>query len=127
MLAGVRELLSVWSAWYKTIKSIPITAKEEAAIANGIQIASFFSGGMDSFFTALTAERIDAHLLVWGFDIPLDNPAAFERTVQSVTEVSSALDRAVIPIVTNLRETRFREADWSLVSHGAALAGARRR
>jgi hypothetical protein len=123
MLAGVRELLRVWSAWYKTITSVPITTKEETAVATGIQVASFFSGGMDSFFTALTAERIDAHLLVWGFDIPLNNRVAFERTLRSVTEVSTALDRKVVPIVTNIRETRFREADWSLVSHGAALAG----
>lgn len=132
LLAGVRELLGVWSAWYKPIEAIPIVAKEETAVATGSQVASFFSGGMDSFFTALTyaplpdaanATKIDAHLLVWGFDIPLSNGAAFDRTLRSVTEVATALGRSVLPIVTNIRETRFREADWSLVSHGAALAG----
>jgi hypothetical protein len=132
LLAGVRELLHVWSAWFENIKAVEVIAKQETAVRVGTQTASFFSGGVDSFFTALryapvpdaiNAERIDVHLLVWGFDIPLCNRTAFERTLASVTEVATALGRDVIPIVTNVRETRFREADWLFVSHGPALAG----
>jgi hypothetical protein len=132
MLAGARELLNVWAAWFKAVKTVEITAREESPVRVGAQTASFFSGGVDSFFTALTyapvpdarhAARIDTHLLVWGFDMSLTQRTAFERTLESVRQVATALERDVLPVVTNLRETRFREADWLFLSHGPALAG----
>jgi hypothetical protein len=136
LLGAMREILNVWTAWYPDLMDVTLTAPAEVRAKEHPdgrrRTASFFSGGIDSFFTALTHDMrdgvaetflIDDHLLVWGFDIPLSNGSAFARVSATVGQVAKAMGRRVVPVVTNLRETRFREADWSLVSHGPALAG----
>jgi hypothetical protein len=132
LLRDMRELVRVWTAWYPALSQISIDAPQSTAGGAGDRVASFFSCGVDSFFTALRhangdgtpeSRQIDDHLLVWGFDIPLSNERAFQRVRASATQAAGEMGRRLVPIVTNLRETRFREADWSLLTHGAALAG----
>ncbi|HEX4935978.1 MAG TPA: hypothetical protein VFV33_22515, partial [Gemmatimonadaceae bacterium] len=93
--------------------------------------ASFFSGGVDSFFTALrhaahegtpTTVAIEDLILVHGFDIPLENTQAFARVEASLMQAASSLGKRLVTVATNLRQTRFADTDWSRLSHGAALA-----
>ena len=132
LLSRMRELVRVWTAWYPELAPVTLDAPTALGAARAAQTASFFSGGVDSFFTALrhgngegtpTNLQLDDHLFVWGFDIPLSNEPAFRRVVASVTTAATALGRRLVPVVTNLRETRFADADWSRLTHGAALAG----
>jgi hypothetical protein len=132
LLAGVRELQGVWTSWFPQLTRVTVTGSAAPSVRNGNRTASFFSGGIDSFHTALThpsrdaageAIPIDDHLMVWGFDIPLGNPLAFDRASASAAQAAEALGRRLVPVITNLRETRFGEADWSLLAHGSGLAG----
>jgi hypothetical protein len=134
LLSNIRELARVWAAWYPELTTLDLDAEiaPSGNQATGARTGSFFSGGVDSFFTALThvndgsasqTPDIDDHLVVWGFDIPLENEQAFGRVLTSLTQAADAMGRRLVPVVTNLRSTRFGEADWSLLSHGAALAG----
>jgi hypothetical protein len=132
LLSGVREVLRVWTAWYAALTPVAIETEALPAAAPAPRAASFFSAGVDSFFTALrhahgegTPEtvRIDDHVFVWGFDIPLSNEPAFRRVLDSVGHAAAAMGRRLVPVITNLRETRFGVTDWSRLSHGAALAG----
>jgi hypothetical protein len=132
LLANLAELIRVWSAWFPALTPVVPAAPAALPRTPAPRTASFFSGGVDSFFTALrhrdgdgtpVTERIDDHLFIWGFDIPLEREQAFRRVLASLQQAAAALERRLVPVVTNLRETRFAEADWSRLAHGAALAG----
>jgi hypothetical protein len=134
LLKNVRDLIGVWTSWYSHLHNIQIRVEssEELVELPADKTAAFFSGGVDSFFTALRhtgrgeLERhvpLDTLIFVWGFDIDILNGPAWETALASNIAVAHALDLSLIPVVTNLRETRFAEADWTKLTHGAALGG----
>ena len=130
---GVQEVTRVWQSWYPELAAVAVecesfTTGRETTGAT----ASFFSGGVDSFFTALrhdagegtpATESINDLVLVHGFDIPLANETAFAHVEQSLERAAATLGKRLVVVATNLRTTRFDETDWSRLSHGAALAG----
>ncbi len=132
LVANMRELVHVWTAWFPQLSKVALDVDASFVGASGSQTASFFTGGVDSFFTALRhangdgtpgTRHIDDHLFIWGFDIALSNEGAWKRVNASVARAAEDMGRRLVPVVTNLRETRFAAADWSQLAHGAALAG----
>jgi len=133
LLANAHELVRIWTAWYPQLSPCRITApvSHETGDAGG-RTGAFFSGGVDSFFTALrhvtgedTSDRRTIHglIFVWGFDIEISNTHAWSTALQSNQTVARELGVPLLPVVTNLRHTRFASADWTHLSHGAGLAG----
>jgi hypothetical protein len=133
LLENADRLMRIWQAWYPELTVVPIEAN--AAEVDGAdgprRCAAFFSGGVDSFFTLLrprdTAPPIERTpiqdlITVWGFDIPLDRAASFERMRSQLSNVGQELGKPVIDVATNLRSTRWGAARWSYVAHGAGLA-----
>jgi hypothetical protein len=134
LAAGVQEVTRVWRSWYPELAEVAIDASrgESPPLRGDRGIASFFSGGVDSFFTVLrhaagqgtpTNVEIDDLILIHGFDIPLVNERGFAAVHESLGKAAAALGKQLVPVATNVRESRFRETDWSRVSHAAALAG----
>ena len=85
--------------------------------------ASFFTGGVDSFYTLSrhTAD-LDALIYVVGFDIPCSDKSALQNTLPPLRRVAEESGQFLIEMETNLRELRlFRSLNWE-VMHGAALA-----
>ena len=133
LLANATRLMRIWSAWYPGTSVVAVeapSASEQSDVAP-TKGAAFFSGGVDSFFTAARrrplappAERaeVDDLITVWGFDIPLSNPEAFARLRSRHLVAAHELGKHLIPVATNLRSTRWREAQWSYLAHGAGLA-----
>ncbi|HSW65021.1 MAG TPA: hypothetical protein VLH56_17180 [Dissulfurispiraceae bacterium] len=117
-----RALLRLWKSWYPWIHIVSIDADTESRNGkNGRPIASFFSGGVDSFFTALKHPEA-THWLAWlGFDMPIENRPAFNRHYERLSCVSSEMGKTLIAGATNLRETRWRKAPWELLSFGPLL------
>lgn len=130
--AGLMEVSRVWAAWYPEAAVVQITAPERVAGTGGGRTAAFFTGGVDSFFTVLrhraregtpSSLRIDDLVYVNGFDLPLDATAGFARVRESLGRAADQLGARLVCVATNLRETAFARADWSRLSHAAALAG----
>lgn len=131
--ANAERLMRVWSAWYPGASVVRVeapTATDSLEVPPS-RAAAFFSGGVDSFFTAIRcrplaapAERapIDDLITVWGFDVPLDRAVAFARLRDRHRLVANELGKQLIDVATNLRSTRWREAQWSYLAHGAGLA-----
>ena len=128
------ELMRVWRTWYPDVSVVPVEADvaPAAQASRPTRGAAFFSGGVDSFFTILRcrpvappASRapIDDLITVWGFDIPLANADAFARLRERHESVAAELGRPLIDVATNLRTTRWREAQWSYLAHGPGFAG----
>lgn len=138
LLAQVREIQRIWEHWFPELAALGIETPD--APATGAEVpadrprrtASFFTGGVDSFFTVLRhaagegtprTERIDDLIFVHGFDVPLGRPVAADRVIGSVSELAADLGKEFVVVRTNLRESCFQRTDWSRHSHGAALAG----
>jgi hypothetical protein len=126
-----RELMRIWAGWYPALREVPLEIDvvdvDDAKSARRTGV--FFSGGVDSFFTILrneearnTALPANDLILVGGFDFPLDQLEAFERHRQRLSEAANELGKELVDVVTNLRETRLREASWAELWHGPALA-----
>ena len=128
------EVVRIWRSWYPGVAEVAVEAprrKPAASPTDGIT-AAFLSGGVDSWFTVLRpraearpAERAPVRevITVAGFDIPIDKPDAFRGLADRLTRAAERTGHSLLPVATNLRATRWSEADWGWLAHGAALAG----
>ena len=133
LLEGMQQALEIWHSWYPDLAIVPIEAEVADAPAREEpgRTAAFFSGGVDSFFTLLRNSDpvnparnvpIDDLLLVWGFDVSLENEGAFRRMWTALNKATAEFGKELTDVATNLRQTRFNEANWGGLAHGAALA-----
>ena len=132
MLKNVHGLMGVWKNWYPELSIVPVLAETEPPPRNAGKTAAFFSGGIDSFFTALrhltpdnsvNGPNIDELIFVWGFDIPIDRRDGFERARRAMQEAADALGKPLIVAATNLKITRLqRNASYAELWHGGGLA-----
>lgn len=123
LIAQAHELMGIWCAWWPGLEPVAlhVPAADEAAAAR--PEAAFFSGGVDSFFSALeSADRTDTLISVWGFDIPIADEAAFASLRIALEKAAASLGMGWCWVGTNLRRTRFRRCDWTVLGHGPALA-----
>jgi hypothetical protein len=135
LFQNAQEIMQVWSRWYPRLKPVPLGADllPEAGTATVQNTGLFFTGGVDSFFSALhfdNAARATALpgaptvadlIHVWGFDIPLPKRAALEGRKRALSEVARLMDKHLITVVTNLRQTRLGAFEWGTFLHGPAL------
>jgi hypothetical protein len=86
-------------------------------------VGLFFSGGLDSTFSAETLEDIDTLISVWGFDIPVTNSAHWNLTLDIIKPYAKELNKDFIVVKTNIRELSNGLVEWGSDYHGTALAG----
>lgn len=96
---------------------------EAGAATRSTATACFFTGGVDSFHSALThRDDIDALVYVYGFDVRLDDHTLRAQVSQHLHDAADLLELPLIEVVTDLRSF----ADECGVGwedyHGAALA-----
>ena len=135
LLANVAKLQSLWSAWLPhRLKIIPVEAEPAppAEPSVGRRSVSFFSGGIDSYYTALHRDRpvitdpkhypAVAHELVFilGFERAL-RPQFIPKKLEALKRAAKALGDPIHILGTNLRELRLANLDWGSVLHGFAL------
>jgi len=132
LLSNLKEIMAVWNSWDRALTKVSINSPVQLVTeSEEKRTAAFFSGGVDSFYTLLKLEEeakqgrnklISDLILVWGFDVPLDNRAGFDSLYNRLKKSADALGKNLIPVITNIRETRFEETAWGTHSHTAALA-----
>lgn len=134
LLENAPGLMRIWKSWFPKLKTIDVHAE---ALQDGVQdsapkkTVALFSGGVDSYFTLLHHQHssppsskgaIDDLIFVWGFDIPLAKHAEFQRAWSTLSKTAAYYGKTLINVVTNLRETLLRKANWATHWHGCALA-----
>lgn len=133
LYTNVQKLMQIWRCWHPTLGVVPLEVElSDRGVAEGRdKIGSFFSGGIDSFFTALrhaeAPERedqlhLDDLLMVWGLDIPIANRDVFQRLHAVLQQAVLELGKSLVVIGTNLRVTRWGQAEYGKLSHGCGLA-----
>lgn len=112
LLRNLEEFQEAWALWRSRYKPIRITADQvlpaaSAALRTGVFA---FSGGVDGTFAllrhlngqaGLRSARPACAMLVHGFDLPLDQPQAFERARLAIAEMTSALGVPLAIVRTN--------------------------
>jgi hypothetical protein len=127
-LPGVQDILL---SFYPELRRVEVRAapraRNEAPQAEGV--GSFFTGGVDSFYTLLKSLRGwpgAAHIthLVYliGAERPLEECAGAEDTRRELAQVAALSGTTLVPIVTDLR-SRF-TLNWERYYHGAVMASA---
>ena len=123
LVRGAESALRLWAQWQKDMQIISITTGPLQAVPlQDHTSASFFSAGVDSTFTVLRRPDVKNWVTVQGFDMPVHKTEEFAQHCTRLARMAKHYDATFIPVITNIRETRWKEAHWELVSHGPALA-----
>ena len=129
---AIPQIQSIYRSWYKsyaeTIVEAPV--RQTAAPRPASYVGLFFSMGVDSSYTLCKnlqdrregTEPITHLILINGFDVYLWEETRFPPLLNAVNHVAAALNKAVLPVTTNLREFSDRVVDWVRAYHGPALA-----
>jgi len=122
-------VMSCWDARFQRIEIEPEGVTRHPA-CDGVT-ASFFSGGVDSFYTVLKNHAAQparygtvSHLIfAHGFDIPLHDVELYNRVLPAMQRCAKDLGCTLVPCATNVREV-IPEAlvGWPMY-YGAPLAG----
>ena len=123
LLRTTGEVQAVFRLWREELSVVPVEGStEERRPGSGAGVGTFFSGGVDSFFTLLRHEHEITHLIfVLGFDIPPERQALEEQALDTARTVAAELGKELIAVRTNLRQVAAAQLDWDLY-HGPSLA-----
>jgi hypothetical protein len=113
---------------HTNFKKISITSDEiipdhKIETASNRRGGSFFSGGVDSTYTALVLGSKSSLVSVWGFDIPSTDERHWILSLKDIKQFSSAHGYQLIVVKTNLREFSNQYLDWGFDYFGSALGG----
>jgi hypothetical protein len=121
---GVSNAQRILHAWNRELHPVEIQALGEEEVASDAGgVACFFSGGVDSFYSALeNRDRLDALIYVHGFDVALADSARRDHVARTLRSAAEELGLPLIEVECDLRLVSNRYADWGTQAHGAALA-----
>ena len=124
LLRNIQHYQEIVSTWYPEL--VPIGVKANVADrTSGERIASFFSGGADSFYTALKhRETINDWILVRGFDISLEvaEDHLWSLTRDAAARAADEAGSRLVEIESNLRQLLQPGAQWGPRFHGVGMA-----
>src|SRR5579864_621218 len=122
LLANVGAIEDIWGAWSERSRIAVFAQPRSARPPPSRGVASFFSGGIDSFYTVLTHLDEISHLIaVGGFDVPFGNGALWEKIIGPLRQAAAQLGKPLIEVRTDLRSFTDKYLSWE-DAHGAAMA-----
>lgn len=127
LLNNTKAIMKLISKWNVGFSKISVKVKEVTKDSfTPKYTASFFTAGVDSFYTYLKhkdkkATKITHLILVHGFDVPLENKAFFKKVKETVETVAKEEKIHAIILQTNLGEIIEKRLVWDF-AHGGALA-----
>jgi hypothetical protein len=125
-LKQTKKVMDLLLKWDKRFHQISIESKTKSVIRKKRENASFFSGGVDSFYTYIKSKRkkstkITSFLFVHGFDIELENSLFFTSVRNGLQKVADEEGVDLITLQTNVKRITDTYVDWDW-AHGGALA-----
>jgi hypothetical protein len=125
LLAATSRIQDILCSWYPELSRIVIEAPARTSdpVTPATGTAAFFSGGVDSFYSAFKhLEQIDALVLVHGFDMPLANLSLRARASESLARAARLLGKSLVEVETNSRELTNLHVSWTYHQFGPGLA-----
>jgi hypothetical protein len=115
-----RQRYPVWGQYQRVAIDAPVRAMPLFHPGRGV--AAFFTGGVDSFYTALRhRNEIDALVYVCGFDVAISDVELESRVLDGVRAAADELGIELVVVRTDLRAFSNEFSKWDHY-HGAALA-----
>ncbi len=103
-LAMIQDTYNLWDPSFHQVDIEKVKLVQRKAAPN-YRIGTFFSGGVDSFYTLLKKqEEITDIIFIHGLDIQLEYKEYREKISKSVHEVAAHFGKNLIEIETNLRD-----------------------
>jgi hypothetical protein len=122
-LEHVNRAQALLASWYDDLQPVHVQATATAPSPGGVGVGCFFSGGVDSFFSALRHSDEITHLIfVRGFDIAFTDDDLGERAAAGARAAATALGKRFVEVRTNIRQVSDPHVSWPRQFHGAALA-----
>ncbi len=124
-LSSNERIQEILSTWYPKLRKIHLEDVEGVAsdpADRNKNVGTFFSGGVDSYYTFLKHREEITHLIyVHGFDVPHTNDVLGEKVLERIKYISSEFGVKLVTVKTNLRDFLDKHANWEW-THGSALA-----
>lgn len=128
-LDNQRQLMGIFSGWFKRYHPVEIHASEwrGPAPAVGSRVGCFFTGGVDSFYSFLKhRDEITDLIFVHGYDVDLEDLPRREQVRAMGRALEEACGVRFIELETNAIRL-FRDfGRWGLHAHGYGLGSAAR-
>jgi len=125
LLNNINKIQLVLKSWYPSKEIIPVETQilQKTKLSKNNKTGLFFSGGVDSFYAAIKySDDIDYLIFILGFDISCSqNEDSIKILNKNLSNIAEKLQKEIIIISTNLRETRFKSLKW-LYNYGFGLA-----
>jgi hypothetical protein len=126
LLTGASQIQDIYALWFKDARHISVQTDgcREPVVQPGRGIGSFFSGGVDSFYTLFKHLDAITHLvLIEGFDFKMvQSEEACREAKEKVARVATSLGKELLVVATNARRLFEPIVSWNDY-HGAVLAG----
>lgn len=128
-LNGVQRVVAYYATHFEQLKVVEITCDElfEGLPAESNRVASFFSGGVDSFFTLMKfKQQLTDIIYIYGFDVRLDDWPRRDVISAMGKAVAAEFGLNFIEIESNFGKVIQDFGSWAELGHGMALASTAR-
>jgi len=121
-ITALSVIQDIYCSWDDTLHRTEVVNVIPVArtSSNEDRVGTFFSGGVDSFYTLIKHQDEITDLIF--IDMRLTDSVLREKTSKIIRDVASAFGKNVIEIETNIRELFKPYVKWGPLGHGAALA-----
>jgi hypothetical protein len=117
LLDSARRIQPVFRHWDADLTEVSIdAAPRPIEQSRGDRVGAFFSGGVDSFYTALRhRDEITDLIFIKGFDLPLSKPQRLQgQAVKTARVVAAELGMNLIEVKTNVRDFSDQHVGWGM-------------
>jgi hypothetical protein len=124
-LDGARRAQRLLAGWHRDMRPVAVSAGEVYApsVGTGRGTGVFFSGGVDSFYSAVASgEEISHAIFVTGFDVDPGDAELAEAARAGARDAATEMGLTFVEVTTNVRTVTDPLGDWGVKFHGAALA-----
>jgi hypothetical protein len=127
LLANAALIQQIYHCWDPELSVVDIEADDIGApdaCAEAGEVASVFTGGVDSFYTVLKRSReLDYLLFIHGYDVRLEDQALRQRVSASLQQAAARLGKPLLEAQSNVRrEFSDHYMPWNIAFGGALAA-----
>ncbi len=128
-LSGVKQIVAYYALHFESLQVVEITCDQlvTGVASESSRVASYFSGGVDSFFTLTKFKhQLTDIIYIYGFDVRLDDWPRRDAISSMGKTVATELGINFVEVESNLGKVIQDFGSWAQHGHGMALASVAR-